>query len=108
MSGLLDQDTGDMRLDAVLQVYVVFSHGSFLQMIKPDVPMVLLDPGLNVFQPMSSLTGQRKLVTFLGRRPTVLMLCLNSILDDEVEGWSNKGQDGQQLLLAQCYVVSQP
>jgi len=63
--------------------------------------MVLFDPGLSgmhvlpivglpmlagdaimpsYFMPVLSLMGQRKLVTFLGRRPTVLILCFDSIL----------------------------
>jgi len=34
---------------------------------------------LGIFKPMSSLMGQRKLATFLGRRPTVLKLYFDSI-----------------------------
>jgi len=46
-SGLLRQGATTMRLDAVTQIYAVLSLGSFLRVIKSDVPMVLFDPGFN-------------------------------------------------------------
>jgi hypothetical protein len=75
-------------------------------MIQPDEPVVLPDPGLNgtpsmsnvdlttfagdavmpgVYKPMSSLMDQRKMATFLCRRPTGLMLP-NQHPVDAVEG----------------------
>jgi hypothetical protein len=44
MSGFLGQDTGDMKLDEVTQMYAVLSHCWFLSMWRW---WVLFDPGLN-------------------------------------------------------------
>jgi hypothetical protein len=87
-------------LDAMSLADAVFSHCRFVWMSQTNVPVVLLDPGINgtdslpnvnlttfaryavhtrSFSPRSSFTGQRKLAVFLGGRPTALMLCLDSI-----------------------------
>jgi hypothetical protein len=42
VSGFLGQETG-----VVIQVYAVLGHGLFVTLLKSDVPMALLDPGLN-------------------------------------------------------------
>jgi hypothetical protein len=41
-SGFLGQDHDVMKLDVVTQVYAVLSHGWFLQMMQPDVLVVLV------------------------------------------------------------------
>jgi len=70
----------------VTQVNTVLNCSQFIWTVKSDVPMVLLTP-LNgmpslyiptVFKPRTSLTGQRKLETFLMGRPTVLTQHSNS------------------------------
>jgi hypothetical protein len=78
----------------------MFGYCQFVWMRKTNVPVVLLDAGINgtaslpnvnlttfavyavtpgVFSLRLSFTGRRKLVIFLGGRPTDLMLCLDSI-----------------------------
>jgi hypothetical protein len=54
-SGFLGQDTGILKLDAVTQVYAVLGHGQLAKMIKPDVPVVFLDPGFNSTPCLSNL-----------------------------------------------------
>jgi hypothetical protein len=74
----------------------VFSHCRFVWLSQTNVPVVLLDPGINrtaslinvnlttlaryavdtrVFSPRLSFTGRRKLSIFFGGGPTDLMLC---------------------------------
>jgi hypothetical protein len=43
-----------MKTDAVTQVYAVFSHGQFLQLIKTDMLTVLFDPGFNGMTALSN------------------------------------------------------
>jgi hypothetical protein len=78
----------------------MFSYCRLVWMSQTNVPVVLLDPSINgtaslpnvnlttfagyvvtpeVFSPRLSFTGRKKLAIFLGRRPTDLMLCLDSI-----------------------------
>jgi hypothetical protein len=45
--GSQDQDADVFKLDVVTQVYAVIRHGSFVQMIQPGVPVVLLHSGLS-------------------------------------------------------------
>jgi hypothetical protein len=56
MSGFLDQDTGIIKLDAVTQDNVVLCHGSLIWIVKLDVSMVLLGPGLDG-TPTPTFTG---------------------------------------------------
>jgi len=44
-----------MKLDAVPQAYAVNSHRLFLWMIKPDVPVVPLNPALNGMSSLSNV-----------------------------------------------------
>jgi hypothetical protein len=46
----------------------------------------------NIIKPGSPLTDQRKLVTFLGRRPEVLILYLDSILLMQLKVGQTKGR----------------
>jgi hypothetical protein len=84
-----------MQPDVVTQACDVLRHSLFLQVIKPDVPVVFLDPGYNGIPGLSNvvlptLAGdavhalyfqakvifdglKETVVTFLGRRPTVTM-----------------------------------
>jgi hypothetical protein len=50
-SKFVDQDTGVISGP----VYAVLSHGRFLQMIKPDVPIMLSDPSLNEMPSLSNV-----------------------------------------------------
>jgi len=83
------QDTGVLKVDAVIQLYAELCHSCFVRMIQPGVLVVFPDPGPNerpglssanlttfagdvanarCFQDetRSSFTGRRKLATFLG------------------------------------------
>jgi len=88
------QGPGVLKLNAVTQIYIVFSVIWFLWMIQPDVLMCsfILVSGEHIFstvdlnalttvavntscsQAKVILDGWRKLAAFLGERPTVLML----------------------------------
>ena len=64
-------------------VQVVFLHPdlsrlAYLSRIDLTISEILQSP--EVFSPMSSFTGQRKLTIFLGGRSTIFMLGLGSIL----------------------------
>jgi len=47
VSRFLGQATGILKLDAVNQVFAVLGQGWFIRIIKPNIPVVLLDLSLN-------------------------------------------------------------
>jgi hypothetical protein len=98
-SGFFVQDPGVLKLDTVTQVIAVLSHSCFVRTIEPDVLVVLHDPGpigtpgltsVDLYTFRGSLMGQRKLVTFLWERPTV-MSCLVSTLLMQLKIDAKKG-----------------
>jgi hypothetical protein len=95
--GRSGEDRSIMKFDAVSEVDAVFSHGWILWMFKTDVLLMFLQPcvygtaclpnvdlaaltGVSVLSSRLSLTNRRKPDTFLGGRPTDLMLCQDSTL----------------------------
>jgi hypothetical protein len=90
-----------MKLDAMTHVHTVLSHGWFLWVIKPDVSMLLFDPGLNGephftnedlltfigdtlyargFQAKGILDWLKETANLLRQENTDLILCLESTL----------------------------
>jgi hypothetical protein len=54
-SGFHSRDTSILKLDVVTKVYAVIVHGLFFRMIQSDIPVVLLDSGLNGTSGLSSV-----------------------------------------------------
>jgi hypothetical protein len=55
VSRLLGQDTGVIKLDAVMEVNAVLCHGWFIQMVKSEVPMVSFNHDLNGTSSLSDI-----------------------------------------------------
>jgi hypothetical protein len=97
--GFGKKDLSVFEFNEVIMVEPMFLHRQFVWMSKPYVPVMLFYSGLDravcpmytwpnsqvmlytpgVISPRSSFIGRRKLEIFLGK-PTLLMLCLASIL----------------------------
>jgi hypothetical protein len=99
-SGFTGKDPGDMELYVMALVVAVFGYSQLVWMLQMYVLVVLLDPDFSgnaslpnvnlttfagmlcmpgVLSSRLSFTGQRKLVIFLGGKPTDFM-CVDSIL----------------------------
>jgi hypothetical protein len=98
--GLRGEDGCTLKLDAVCWVDTVFSHNWLLWLFKTDVLLMLLQPRIHgmaspmyilprsqgilytpsVLSPLLSLTGRRKLDTFLGGRPLIWCCARTALL----------------------------
>jgi hypothetical protein len=105
------------------QISAVFCHQRLLGMVDTDVLVMFFDPRPNRkpslsnvhlstltrilympgdFKARLSLTGHRKWESFLGRRPTVLMLCLASTLMMWLMVVLMKGKNATELWSSLC------